>query len=211
MMGTYKTVVGIASASIIVKKSRFVAYVSAVSTLGEALDAQRAAAQHERTARHHAMACIVGDDAMEKKSDDDGEPAGTAGAPLLRALEHQELTNTVIVVSRIFGGIKLGAGGLVRAYGAAATAALREARICTMEPAVLLAVEVSHDMAPRMQHFLIEQGYDVGLTATVQHAVLHVVVLERDFESITGYLRTASRNSAKISIEGNRYLPAPYE
>ncbi len=204
-MGTYKTVLGSASASIVVKKSRFVAYVSAASTLDEAIGMQRKAMRSERTAQHHAMACIVGYDSMEKRSDDDGEPAGTAGAPLLRALAQHGLTNAVIVVSRVFGGIKLGVGGLTRAYGAAAAAALREAQICTMGKAAILAIEVAHDMAPRMQHFLIEQGYDVGLTATVRHAVIHVVVPEKDQESIERYLRSASKNSAKISIVGERW------
>src|SRR5690606_16790694 len=107
-----------------VKHSRFLAAVRRVATADAALafvDEQR---RLYPDARHHCWAFVVGDDpsARAERSSDDGEPGGTAGIPMLQVLHHRDLVNVAVVVTRWFGGIKLGAGGLVRAYsGAVAT------------------------------------------------------------------------------------------
>lgn len=198
-MESYNTVDGDATASIIVKKSRFIAHVAHVCSHEDAmamLDQRRDA---ERSARHHAFAYRLGESGLNAKSGDDGEPAGTAGAPLLRSLEQQGISDTILVVSRIFGGVKLGAGGLTRAYAAAAGEVLHAAKMADMIPAVSISASVAHDVAPRLQHYLLGKGYDVGVSATLRHAVLHVVLPESEHDTIRGYLVSATKGSVEIS------------
>ena len=110
----------------VIRKSRFLAHLEPVTTI-EAADAAiaRVRKQHH-TARHHCTALLIGESA---RSSDDGEPAGTAGVPMLEVLRRRELTDLVAIVTRYFGGVLLGAGGLVRAYSSAVARALEQTRL----------------------------------------------------------------------------------
>ena len=103
-------------------------------------------------ARHHGTAMVLGPDGQRQRSDDDGEPAGTTGAPILAVLRGSGLTDVVAVVSRYFGGTLLGAGGLVRAYGDAVAAALEDARRLRQQPVTLLSLRAGHTEAGRLEH-----------------------------------------------------------
>ena len=118
-----------------IRRSRFLTRIRRVSTEESA----RAVVEERRSthfdARHHCSAFVLGPDGRTARSSDDGEPAGTAGVPMLQVLQKNELTDVVAVVTRYFGGIKLGAGGLVRAYsdavaGAIEAAGTREVKLC---------------------------------------------------------------------------------
>jgi uncharacterized YigZ family protein len=120
----YRTVLTSACAEVEVKRSRFLAQVKRVESEADArafIDSIRKA-HHD--ARHHCTAFVIGPDQMLQRSNDDGEPSGTAGAPMLEVLTRREISDVVAVVTRWFGGTLLGAGGLVRAYGDAVSAAL---------------------------------------------------------------------------------------
>ena len=121
---SYLTVAGTGEVEIEVKRSRFRCHLERV----ENEDAARAVVEHARRehwdARHHCSAFVLGADGSTQRSSDDGEPAGTAGAPMLEVLRGREVSDVVAVVTRWFGGTLLGAGGLVRAYGDAVRAAL---------------------------------------------------------------------------------------
>lgn len=109
-----------------IKKSRFICHLKRVKTEDEARDfIQRIKKEHHR-ANHNCSCFILGENAEIKRSSDDGEPSGTAGVPMLTVLEKQGLTDTVAVVTRYFGGIKLGAGGLIRAYAGSVAKAIDE-------------------------------------------------------------------------------------
>ena len=99
-----------------IQKSIFIADLAPAASMEEAEAFWDARRKEFRDARHHCFACRIGAGQAREKSSDDGEPQGTAGHPMLRVLQMQDLTNTVLVVTRYFGGIKLGAGGLTRAY-----------------------------------------------------------------------------------------------
>ena len=148
------TIAGPATATREVERSRFVA------TLRPAADADavaQAVAEVRRRwpdARHHATAVVLGPDGQRQRSSDDGEPAGTAGAPMLSVLVHAELTDVVAVVTRWFGGTLLGAGGLVRAYGGTLTDALDRAQRLRREHVLLLEVTAPIALAGRLGHAL---------------------------------------------------------
>lgn len=120
MEDTYLSVGARARTEIKVKGSRFIAEAVPVQTVDEAEAEIAAIRKREHSATHHCTAYRLGPDGELARYNDDGEPSGTAGAPILRQIEGKNLTNTLVVVTRYFGGTKLGTGGLARAYGEAA-------------------------------------------------------------------------------------------
>lgn len=132
-MATYRTIdLGLgdfAEAEIVVSRSRFVARVGRVEDEAAARAFIADVRAHFHDARHHCTAFVLGHDAAVRRSNDDGEPSGTAGRPMLEVLTGRELSDVVAVVTRWFGGVLLGTGGLVRAYGDATSAALDAAGV----------------------------------------------------------------------------------
>ncbi|GLY32292.1 YigZ family protein [Kineosporia sp. NBRC 101731] len=141
---------------LVVKKSRFIAQVTPARTTEEAEAVIAAVRKHYWDARHHCVALVIGTHADQQRSSDGGEPSGTAGVPMLEVLRRRDLTDLVTVVTRYFGGVKLGAGGLVRAYSTAVSEALDLARVVRRTPAVRVEVEVPHQDAGRIQGVLRE-------------------------------------------------------
>lgn len=173
---TYLTVAGPATAEIEVKRSRFLCRVEPVRDE----DAARAVVDEERRrywdARHHCSAFVLGPDAALQRSNDDGEPAGTAGAPMLEVLRGREVSDVVAVVTRWFGGILLGAGGLVRAYSDAVRAGLDEAGLRERRLLQMFDVSVSHAEAGRLENGLRGQGVVVRGVDYAARATLHLAV-----------------------------------
>ena len=150
----YLTLASPATAELEVKRSRFVCDVAPVASE----DAARTVIEHvraaRRDARHHCTAFVLGPDGATQRSNDDGEPSGTAGAPMLEMLRGRGVTDVVAVVTRWFGGTLLGTGGLIRAYGDAVSLALDDASLLRMELREGLVVEVDHAAGPRLEHTL---------------------------------------------------------
>lgn len=172
----YRTVGATASAEIEVKRSRFLCALRPALTEEEARQAIDEARRAHWDARHHCSAFVLGPRGDLRRSNDDGEPSGTAGMPILDALTGAELTNVVAVVTRWFGGTLLGTGGLVRAYGDAVRAALDLAVV--EEYARMTLVSVGVDMADvgRVENALrtaghLVEGVDYGSRAMIRLAV----------------------------------------
>ena len=121
MRADYYTVKDYGESELIIQKSRFLTYVKRAETEDEALDFIQEIKKKHHNANHNCSAYMIGEHDNIQKANDDGEPTGTAGVPMLEVLKKQGLKDTVIVVTRYFGGIKLGGGGLIRAYGRATT------------------------------------------------------------------------------------------
>lgn len=139
---------------IVEKKSRFIAAVEPVES-----EAQAAAFIEERKkrywdARHNCSACVIGSNAEFKRSSDDGEPAGTAGRPMLELLIGEGLSNTAAVVTRYFGGTLLGTGGLIRAYTAALKQALKNCETGIMRYGYEISLRTDYTNVGKIQHFL---------------------------------------------------------
>ncbi|MGD9957823.1 YigZ family protein [Nocardioides sp.] len=148
-------------AEIEVKRSRFRALVVRV----EDEDAARAVVERSRRvhwdARHHCSAFVIGPDARLQRSSDDGEPAGTAGAPMLEVLRGRGVCDVVVVVTRWFGGVLLGAGGLVRAYADAVRAGLDDAGTLTRQRVWEQLLILDHAEAGRVEGELRQRGFHV--------------------------------------------------
>ncbi len=137
-----------------VTRSRFIATLAPVPDEVTADEVITSVRREFRDARHHGTAMVIGPDGQWERSSDDGEPAGTTGAPMLAVIRGAGLTDVVVVVSRYFGGTLLGAGGLVRAYGGAVSAALDGARRRVRRPVEVIDVRVAHRDAGRLEHRL---------------------------------------------------------
>jgi len=138
----------------VVKKSRFIATIVPVPTV-ERADAEIAAIRRRYwDARHNCVALVVGTRADQQRSSDDGEPSGTAGVPMLEVLRQRGLTDLVAVVTRYFGGVLLGAGGLVRAYSSAVSGALDTARLVRRAVLTEVTLDVPHADAGRLDNWL---------------------------------------------------------
>lgn len=161
-----------------IKKSVFLTHLAPVTSMDEA-DTVIARIRKERwDARHHCTALVIGTHADRQRSNDDGEPAGTAGVPMLEVLRRREVTDVVAVVSRWFGGVLLGAGGLVRAYGSAVAAALDAATPVERAFLTQLAVDVPHADAGRVLAFLHQwvEGHDAVLDSPAYGASARLAV-----------------------------------
>ena len=112
------------------------------------------------------LAYIIGPDSLTQKMSDDGEPAGTAGVPMLEVLKQRQLTNLAAVVVRYFGGIKLGAGGLIRAYSSAVSEALNQATIVANVNQLLVTLELGYNQVDSFQYFLDHSDLDVTVMDT---------------------------------------------
>ncbi|UWF77085.1 MULTISPECIES: IMPACT family protein [Microbacterium] len=139
---------------LVIRKSRFLAHVAPVASVEEADAVIAGARRRAWDARHHCSAQVLGLYGDRARSSDDGEPSGTAGMPMLEVLRRRRLTDVVAVVTRYFGGVKLGAGGLVRAYSSAVSEALDGARLVDRRTLQQVRIAVRHADAGRYDHLL---------------------------------------------------------
>ena len=148
------TIAGPVDHELVVKKSRFLAHLSPVASVADADTVIARVRKAHWDARHHCVALVVGAHADQQRSTDDGEPSGTAGVPMLEVLRHRQVTDVVAVVTRYFGGVLLGAGGLVRAYSTAVGDALDVARVVRRAVRTAVTVDVPHAQAGRLHGVL---------------------------------------------------------
>lgn len=159
----YKTLAEISSSTYIEKKSEFIAVIKPVTTNDEAVEFINEIKAQHRKARHNVYAYILRDGSTTRYSDD-GEPSGTAGVPVLDALQKQGLCDVCCVVTRYFGGVLLGANGLVRAYSTACKQACEEAKVRLMQDAYELSVTCSYNLYGKLSYALPE--FEVKLCDT---------------------------------------------
>ena len=139
-----------------IKKSRFICHAKRVYSEEEARDFITAIKKEHYKATHNCSAFIVGERSEIKRTSDDGEPSGTAGVPMLGVLENHNLTNVCVVVTRYFGGIKLGSGGLIRAYAGSVALAVKEIGIIEIKEQAGIAIQMSYAQYQEYGNFLRE-------------------------------------------------------
>lgn len=151
-MELYKTVRREAEATQIIEKSKFTAYVKPVESREDADAFVASIRKKHRDATHNVPAMVIGDKFQIQWASDDGEPQGTSGAPIVQMLAREGVTNVAIVVTRYFGGIKLGTGGLVRAYTSSAKLGLEAAGICSVREICSMHVKVDYTYLSKLQN-----------------------------------------------------------
>lgn len=142
-----------------IKKSRFICHLKRVTNEAQAQEYIQLIKKEHWKANHNCVAYLIGDQNEIQRAYDDGEPSGTAGVPMLEVLKKQDLKYVVAVVTRYFGGIKLGAGGLIRAYGKSVSAALDEIGVVSRNLQVQVTVTVSYPASGKLENNLKESPY----------------------------------------------------
>lgn len=205
---SYLTIGGPARAEIEVKRSRFVCDLERVTTEEQARAVIERVRAGSREARHHCTAFVLGPDGATQRSNDDGEPSGTAGAPMLEVLRGRGLSDVVAVVTRWFGGTLLGTGGLIRAYGDAVTAAVDAARLVRREQRVVLGVTVSQAVAPRLENSLrTRTGVAVSdVTYAARTVRFTATVVPDDLDGITALVAEISSGTAELVELGAEWV-----
>ena len=174
-MNPYRTLRKFASDEFIINKSRFIGYAAPCETEAEALAFLQSIRTKHKDATHNCYAYIIGQNAGIMRYSDDGEPGGTAGKPIMDVLTGRGLTNVLCVVTRYFGGILLGAGGLVRAYSKSAADAVTKAGVVSYLPGTILDIPMDYSRYGTLEGF-IRANAEVRNVAFAQNVVVTVAV-----------------------------------
>jgi len=161
----------------VIDKSRFIGHVKPVETREEAEAFLSEIRSRHKAATHNVPAFVIGDQFQFQWASDDGEPQGTSGAPIVQMLVKEGITNVAVVVTRYFGGIKLGTGGLVRAYTGTTKLALEAGRICAVKEMVELKVRLAYPFYGKLQNMAQEGGFEV-CGAVFEEAVTVALIME---------------------------------
>ncbi len=195
----YFTPVAPARCELIVKKSRFIAVLHPAADKADVdrlLDHVRA---EFADARHHCFAWSLGSGAGRVyRADDAGEPAGSAGKPILQALETRQVSDAVLVVTRYFGGIKLGIGGLIRAYGQAAFDVIDLATLREVSPVIPMKITFDYDVTGAVRQVLNRLGAEVVQTDFTEKTIMHVTIPAAQAAPLKQALTDATRGEIEF-------------
>ncbi|MGW1770116.1 YigZ family protein [Streptomyces sp. NPDC002104] len=188
-----------------INRSRFLCALAPAATEREAQEFVARIRKEHPTASHNCYAYVIGADASVQKASDDGEPGGTAGVPMLQMLTRRDIRYAVAVVTRYYGGVKLGAGGLIRAYGGVVGEALDALGTVTRHRYRLVTVTVDHQRAGKTENDLRSTGravIDVRYGAAVE---IEVALPEADLPAFGAWLADSTAGSATLTPGGETY------
>ena len=207
-MADYKTVRAAASGELTEKRSRFIGYCKPVSTEEEATAFIASIRSRHWDARHNVYAYSLREGNLRRYSDD-GEPSGTAGMPVLDVLQKSGVTDVCVVVTRYFGGVLLGTGGLVRAYSQAARLGLNAAQVVLMERCACCTLRCSYTHYGKIASLLQEHG--AGLDDTVYQAdvLLRFHIKPEALPGLNKALADATAGEIAVETEKEAYFPKP--
>ena len=203
MLNNYLTISAMTSAEIVEKKSKFIAQVVPVSSEEEALSKVEEIRKQNRDARHNVFSYRIANGA--ERASDDGEPSGTAGVPILDILRGSKLQNVLVVVTRYFGGILLGTGGLVKAYTDSAKEALKKAEIVEKILQKRYEVEVPYSYNDKIVYFCKNNDYKIVDTKYEENAKLYVAVKNEFATKFEQEMMDISNREAKIKVVVDEY------
>ena len=175
-----------------IKKSRFICSLYRVGSEEEARDRIEAARRQYWDANHNCTAWAIGPGQRFQRSSDDGEPSGTAGVPMLEVLRRRELTDTLAIVTRYFGGTMLGAGGLIRAYGGAVSAAVDAIGVVERKPLSVQSLVASYDDAGRIENAIRASDYPLTDVAYAQDVTFELMMEPEKVEGFAHWIGAVS-------------------
>lgn len=192
-----------------IKKSRFICHAKRVYSEDEARDFITAIKKEHYKATHNCSAFIIGERSEIKRTSDDGEPSGTAGIPMLSVLENHNLTNLCVVVTRYFGGIKLGAGGLIRAYAGSVALAVKEIGIIEIKEQAGIAIQMSYAQYQEYGNFLKEHNLMELETNFTDQVDTMIYVDKEEKENIKAALVEFFNGKVTLTDQGLREVEVP--
>ncbi len=200
----YFTISKPASDSFVEKKSEFIGYIAPVKTNDEAVAFINQIKAMHRKARHNVYAYILREDNISRYSDD-GEPQGTAGVPVLEVLQKRGLTDVCVVVTRYFGGILLGGGGLLRAYSHAASIACDAAHIMDMRLCHRLTIKTDYNLYGKINYILPNFNVIIVNSDFADAVTLEILVMSEKLEALRKELTEITNDSAEVTDFGELY------
>lgn len=198
MAESYKVLYEEASAEIIEKKSRFIAYLKPVNTEEEATAFIDSIKKMNWDARHNCSAVVIGKNNEFSRCSDDGEPSGTAGKPMLEVLMKEGVHNMAAVVTRYFGGVLLGTGGLVRAYQKSVKEALAQAKIMEKYEGYMLIIRTDYNGLGKIQYLAAQQGIFSLETRYGEQVILKMMAKSEDTDSFLKKVQEATGGQASV-------------
>ena len=192
-----------------IKKSRFICHAKRVYSEEDARDFITAIKKEHYKATHNCSAFIIGERSEIKRTSDDGEPSGTAGVPMLGVLENHNLTNVCVVVTRYFGGIKLGAGGLIRAYAGSVALAVKEIGIIEIKEQAGIAIQISYAQYQEYNNFLKEHTLMELDTNFTDQVDTMIYVDKEEKENIKAALVEFFNGKVTLTDQGLREVEVP--
>ena len=205
-MSSYKTLHDFGTDEIIIEKSSFIGYAKPIKTEEEAVEFINEIKKKHKDATHNVWAYTVGPTMNIQRYSDDGEPQGTAGIPTLEVIKKEDLRDVVVVVTRYFGGIKLGAGGLVRAYTKGAKVGLEAAKIIEKVMYKEVKIKVDYNQLGKVQNEIMNLGYFIKDTLYTDEVEIIVYAKLDDVEPLTTRMIDITSATANITLGEEFYL-----
>lgn len=206
MRNNYFTVKGYGESEIILSKSRFITYVERAETEEEALVFIDKIKKLHAGATHNCSCYMIGEHDQIQKANDDGEPSGTAGVPMLEVLKKQGLKDTVVVVTRYFGGIKLGGGGLIRAYGKATTEGIAAAQVVERKLHYIMKVTVDYVWLGKLENEIRASQYALRNIDYAENVEIFVFVLKEEESTFINWITELTNGQAVTSTEEAQFI-----
>lgn len=204
----YNTVEKYGEAQQDIEKSRFIAYVKPVKTREEAdifIDEIR---KKHRDATHNVPAVVIGDNFQVQWASDDGEPQGTSGAPIVQMLVQEKITNVAVVVTRYFGGIKLGTGGLVRAYTSSAKLGLTAGNVIQVKEIRVIKVKTDYSVFNKIQNLQLNFTFKISDIMFTEKVMFDILIDDEYREKMLDFLNQVSNGTAIVTAEETRLSTA---
>ncbi|MGF6953888.1 putative YigZ family protein [Neobacillus sp. B4I6] len=206
MLPRYHTVKQTGEHEIIIQKSRFIAHIKRTESEAEAQEFVQTLKKKYWDATHNCSAYLIGEHDQIQKANDDGEPSGTAGVPILEVLKKRKLKDTVVVVTRYFGGIKLGAGGLIRAYGKATSEGLDAVGIVERRLMRVCHVKIDYSWLGKIENELRSSIYILKNIQYQENVEIEVFVEEENQPAFSEWMIEMTNGQADITAGEVTYL-----
>lgn len=193
-----------------IKKSRLLCTMARIDNEDQAKKIIDQVSKDNTKANHNCYAYMLGDDDHIQRESDNGEPSGTAGVPILEVLKMNELHNVLAVVTRYFGGIKLGAGGLIRAYSNATSTTIDKLGIVKLVNKQKITLTIDYNQFDKLKYFLESQSIPIEETAYTAKVQVVVAVSDEDFDSLITQITNLLSDQFAYQKGGHQIFEVPY-
>lgn len=211
MLKKYLTVNEYGTKSITIRKSEFIGYVKHVPSEVEANTFIDSIKKKHKDATHNCSAYLIGENDEIQKASDDGEPSGTAGKPILELIKKMGLKDTAVVVTRYFGGIMLGAGGLIRAYGKAAKEGILAAGVIERILYRKVNVNIDYTWYGKIENEMNNRNYTIYDTSFMDNVNMTILAIEGEEEQFEKLIMNLTNGQASITISEAIYIDKPFQ
>ncbi len=207
MNKNYKTIFKYGESEIIINKSRFIGYAKPVEDEEEALKFIEEISTKHRDATHNVYAYALGQNSNIQRFSDDGEPSGTAGIPALEVIKKENLRNVVVVITRYFGGIKLGAGGLIRAYTKGAKIGIEAGIIVDMILHKKIKIRIDYTSYGKVENYILSEDYILDESVYDDKVNIFILVNEKMEDEFISMITDLTSGEAIFENIGEEYIP----